>query len=487
LTEPTDILDSPAAGAQVIRGSAIRTGGYVLGVGLTVVGAAFMTRELGVVDLGRYVVVISLVGIIAGLSEAGLSNIAVREYATRSGSDRDVLIANILGLRLVVGFVGASVAVLFAVLAGYDSTMVIGTVLVGFALLLTTAQQTYVVPLQAALRLGWVSAFDFLRQAVFVGAVLVLVAVDAHLLAFFAISIPVGLLVLVSTLERVRGRVPVLPAFQQREWRRVLGVAAAYSAASAVGTVYVYAAVVVTSLVASESETGYLGASFRIFLVLVAVPSLLITTAFPVLARAARDDRARLQYASQRLFEVAMIVGTWLSLATILGAGFAIDVIAGDDFGPAKNVLRIYALAVAAAFVALTWGFALLSLRRHGVVLVAAGSALVISVTTALVFVPIFGAEGGALATLIAEAAVASFYGIVLFTGRDALRLELGIVPRVAAATIAAAALGALLELPDSAEVALATIAYGVVLAFLGGIPRELLEAFGPARRQRAA
>jgi O-antigen/teichoic acid export membrane protein len=485
VTEPTDILDTPAAGAQVIRGSAIRAGGYVFGVGLTVVAAAFMTRALGVVDFGRYVVVLSLIGIVAGLSEAGLSNIALREFATRSGSDRDVLMANILGLRIVVAVVGTGAAVLFAALAGYDVTMVGGTVLAGFALLLTTAQQTYMIPLQAALQLGWVSSFEFLRQAVFVGAVLVLVALDAPLLAYFAISIPVALLVLLSTLERVRHRVPLVPAFKRREWQRVLGVAAAYSGASAVSTVYVYAAVVITSLVGSESETGYLGAAFRIFLVLVAVPALLITTAFPVLARAARDDRARLQYASQRLFEVALIVGSWLALATIVGSSFAIDVIAGEGFEPAAEVLKIYALAVPAAFVALTWGFALLSLHRHAVVLIAAGSALLISVAVALTLVPIIGAEGAALATLTAEAAVALLYGGMLFAGRE-MRLELGIVPRVAVATIAAAALAALLDLSDLPEVALATVAYGLALAAVGGIPRELLEAFGPGRRQRA-
>ena len=58
------------------------------------------------------------------------------------------------------------------------------------------------------------------------------------------------------------------------------------------------------SLVSTAVETGYFSASFRIVEVLIAVPAMLVTAAFPILARAARDDAARLRYALQKLFEV---------------------------------------------------------------------------------------------------------------------------------------------------------------------------------------
>ena len=73
--------------------------------------------------------------------------------------------------------------------------------------------------------------------------------------------------------------------------------------------------IVTTSLVGTAEESGLLGAAFRIFTVLAGIPLLLVSTAFPVLARAAHNDRERLQYGVQRLVDIALIVGSWMALA----------------------------------------------------------------------------------------------------------------------------------------------------------------------------
>ena len=106
-----DVLDTTAAGGIVIRGGVVRTLGYASGVGLGVVSAALMVRHLGVVDWGRYVTVTSLIAIVAGLSEAGMTAIGVREFSTRARAERETLMRNLLGLRLAITFLGLAVAV----------------------------------------------------------------------------------------------------------------------------------------------------------------------------------------------------------------------------------------------------------------------------------------------------------------------------------------------------------------------------------------
>jgi O-antigen/teichoic acid export membrane protein len=481
--DPTDVLDTPAAGGRVIRGSILRTASYVAGMALSLVGAALMIRHLGVADFGKYVVVTSLIGVVAGLSEAGMTNIAVREYTTRTGRDREVLMANLLGLRVAITVVGIGAAMVFAVIAGYERAMVIGTLLAGMGLLLTTFQQTVSVPLGSSLRFGWVSGLDFVRQAGFVAAILALVAGGAGLVAFLAAPIPVAILVLLLSIVLVRGLVPLLPAFHRQEWLAILRLAAAYSAATAFAAVYVYAAVIVTSLVASEAESGYFGASFRVFLILLAVPSLLISSAFPVLSRAARDDRERLGYALQRLFDIAVIVGSWLALMTVVGAPFAIDVLAGKSFAESVPVLRIHGVAVAFACVALTFGFVLVSLHKHVTILIAAALALAMSVVLSLILVPMIGAEGGAVATLAAEATVAVLYGWTLYVRGD-FRLELEVAARVVVATAAAAALALIPGLGSLALIILGSAVFFGVLWLIGGVPNEIFEALRPASRR---
>src|SRR5436309_609995 len=70
-----DVLDTPTAGRKVIHGGVFRTFGYGAGLVFGLVSASLLTRHLGVVDWGHYVTVTSLLAIVGGLSDAGMSSI----------------------------------------------------------------------------------------------------------------------------------------------------------------------------------------------------------------------------------------------------------------------------------------------------------------------------------------------------------------------------------------------------------------------------
>jgi O-antigen/teichoic acid export membrane protein len=476
IDDPAAVLDLSTAGGKVIRGSMLRTAGYVAGVLLSVGSAAVMIRHLGVVDWGRYVTVVSLMTIVSGIGEAGTTSIGVREYATRTGSERETLLRSLLGLRFAMTAIGIVVAVVFTLVADYPGTVVAGAGLAGVGLLLTVAQQTYAVPLTATLRLGVVAALDLLRQAATVVAAVLLVLVGARLLAFLAIPIPVGVIVGAATVWLVRRQMPLRPAFDAAVWRRVLGWTLAYSAAAAVATVYVSITVVLTSLLASETETGYYGASFRVFSVLAAIPLLLVGSAFPVVARAASNDRDRLSYALQRLFEIAVIFGTWMTIATVLGAEFVIHVVAGSGFDPAVPVLQIQGVALIGTFLSVTWGTALLALHRHMVLLVTNVVGLATSIGLTFALVPTLGAKGAAIATLVGEFALTGLYMAVLLV-RDRLAVSVSVVPVVLAAAGGAFALALVPGLSGIALVAAASVVYFLILFAFRALPVELLEA----------
>lgn len=482
--DPLRALDSPTAGGKVIRGGVLRLVTYLAGIGIGIASAALMTRHLGVEDFGSYVIVTSLIAIVAGLGEAGVPNIAAREFATRDREDRDRLIANVLGIRLLIAVLGVAVATGFAILAGYDSTMVVGTVLAGIALLIATIQQTYSIPIGVSLRFGSIAALDLLRQAAFVAVVLILVLVGAGLLPFLAATIPASLVTLAVAVPLVRGLGPLLPRFERSQWLGILRLVGIYAAAAAVGTIYVSAVIVTTSLVGTAEESGYLGAGFRVFTVLIGIPLLLVSTAFPVLARAAHTDQARLEYAVQRLVDIALIVGVWMALGTVFGAEIAIAVVAGAEFEPAVPVLQILGFALVANFLAVTGGLALVAVHRHVALLVANVIALLVALTLTLVLVPPFGAEGAAVATLVSESTLAVLYGIVLLGTRQ-VRYDSNLVPRIAIAAALASAL-AFTPFGPIVLVVAATVVYWGVLFALRGVPREVIDAL-LRREPRAA
>ena len=60
------VLTSPEAGGKAIRGGAIRTAGYGVGLLLTAIASVFLLRHLGVVRFGQYTTVIAIVTIVQG-------------------------------------------------------------------------------------------------------------------------------------------------------------------------------------------------------------------------------------------------------------------------------------------------------------------------------------------------------------------------------------------------------------------------------------
>ena len=188
---------------------------------------------------------------------------------------------------------------------------------------------------------------------------------DAGLLPLLAATVPASLLD-AGRDDSAHPRKRAAPSsFERSQWLYVVRLVGVYAAAAAVGTIYVSAVVVVTSLVGTPEESGYLGAAFRIFTVLSVIPLILVSTAFPVLARAAHTDQERLQYAVQRLVDIALIVGTWMALATALGAEVAVDIVAGPTSSRRFPSSRSCPWRSCRAFLAVTGALALVSLHRH--------------------------------------------------------------------------------------------------------------------------
>ena len=162
------------------------------------------------------------------------------------------------------------------------------------------------------------------------------------------------------------------------------------------------------------------------------IPALLASSAFPLLARAARDDRERLHYAIGRLSQGMLILGAWIAVALGLGAPLAIDVVAGPEFEPAVEPLRIQAVALLGTSLLAVWGYGLALARasprdhareRRGR---RAGRR-----TRASRSFRAFGAVGAAVSLTAAELGLAAGYGLALRRSDPGLMRRLGAAPRI--------------------------------------------------------
>lgn len=482
-----NVLDTTAAGGLIIRGGVLRLLSYGGVVALSLIPVVLLTRYLGVVEFGEYTTVISLVTVVSTVTDAGMSNLATREYAMLEGEQRDGRMRDLLGLRVALTVAGAIAAVAFAAIAGYRAALLGGTVVASLATVALVFQHTLSVPLTAELRLGAMAALDLARQALTVVAVVVLVLLDSGIFPLLAVALLVYLVLLPVTGSLIQGRISTRVQLRPRRWASLLRLTVSFSLATAVGAIYVYTAQILMSLVGSPHQSGLFAAAFRVFVVAATVPGLLVGGALPLLARAARDDRERLAYANQRIFEVSLILGVATALGLLAGAPFVIEVIAGSKFAGASDVLRILGAALSASFLVAGWGFALLSVEHYRWLLGVNAAAFAVSCGLTLWLGDEHGATGAALAMLCGELTLAVGYLIGLSRDHPELGPKLDVLPKVLFAGAPALALAVWLDVSSVALTAIVLAVYAVLIVLTRAIPQEVLELIPRPQRPRRA
>ncbi len=475
--EPTDLLDTPAAGGAVIRGSFLLGTGYAVGMLLSILSVSLLYRHLGGPDYGRYAVVIALVTTVQGVTDIGLGQIGVREFATRRGDQRERLMRNLLGVRVALTSLGVGLGVAFAALAGYGGELVVGTLLAGAGMVLTVIQGTFSVPLSAGLRLGWVTAMNLIRQVLSVAAIVILVLVGARLLPFLAASVPVSIVVLVATLLLVRHAMPLKPSFDRVEWASLLRAVLPFAAAVAIGTLYLRSTLILMPLLTNKYQVSYYAVSYNVLSVLLALPALTVGSALPILARAARDDAERLHYVLGRLFEFMLILGVWLALAMALGAGFAVDVLSASKSEPSVVVMQIQSLALVTQFISSAWQYGLLSLHVYRPMMWINAAVLALNIALTVILVPVLQARGAAIAFTTVELIGAAASLFVLVRTRRSLMPSLRTPAKVLAAAIVAVTAGLVPGFTSLERALIASALYLAVLVALRAIPPELMQA----------
>jgi O-antigen/teichoic acid export membrane protein len=479
-----DVLDTTEAGGLIVRGGVLRLGAYAVMVALSVLSAALLTRHLGVTRFGYYTTVLSLVAIVAAITDAGMSQIGTREFVAREGAERDALMRDLLGLRILLSSVGVLFVTGFALAAGYGPALVAGAALASLGTIALVVQHTHTIPIGAELRLGTLSALELARQVLSVAAIVVLVVLGAGLLPLLAVVLAVNLVLIPPTAALARHQISLRVGLRPTQWRALLRLSVSFSLASAVGTLYIFTAQVITSLVSNGHQSGLFAASFRIFIVIGTLPGLLVGGTLPLLVRAARDDRDRLAYALRRIFEASLVLGVGAALATLAGAQFMIHVVAGPKYAASAEVLQIQGFALIATFVFAGWSFALLSLGRYKSVLLANLLAFVVSCSLTIVLASSHGATGAAVATLCGESTLALGLLVAMLRGRRELRPGVGIVLKVLLAAAPAVVLALLPGVPSLVRMLLALGVYALLIVLARAVPAEVLELL-PALRRR--
>jgi O-antigen/teichoic acid export membrane protein len=354
--------------------------------------------------------------------------------------------------------------------------IVVGTIVGGVGLLIQVTADVLSISLQARLQLGRLAVVDLSRRVVALILVVTLALLGASLLPFVAASAAAAAFALALLGWMVRASIRPRLSVDLRAWRALFRETLGYALAMSVGAIYFYVTVIMMSLIASATQTGLFGTSFRVTQVALGIPILLLTAIFPLMSQAQRGDQGGADDVVGKVFRVAVISGVWMSLVISLVAGLLINVIAGRQGHGAVSVLQIQGIVLTMSFVSASSALGLMSRRRYGPLIIASSCALVLDIALGLILIPRLGAEGGALADVITEAGVAIGLTAALIHVAPTHGIRASIAPAVLLGSALAATVW-LLPIGSVARAVAATILYFAVLLMTGTVPDELIRA----------
>lgn len=229
----------------------------------------------------------------------------------------------------------------------------------------------------------------------------------------------------------------------------------------------------IISMLLTEADLGYYGASQTILGGVLMIPAAVRMALYPLMARLGSGNGDKLRYLYRKSSQYTLILGLPMAAGITILAEPIINLLFGPDFGPAVPALQISIWSIV---------FALVNVPNARLMLVAGKQTpaswlravgMVASVGLNLLLVPRLGINGAAVARVLATAIF--FFSLFIYVQRYLLReplLPLFIRPALAAGIMSVV----VWYLRDSfllIPVAAGMVTYGIFLILFGGLTDE--------------
>jgi O-antigen/teichoic acid export membrane protein len=422
---------------KVMQNASMFAVGRVLGTAMGIVSVGVTTRYLGLEGYGALAVALAFLGIVTVVSEVGIWSIGTREIARRPAESQRVVSALLtIGIGLCVVAMLAAAATVIAIYGGEDHEL---TRRAAFLLILS-------IPFLAPA--GALNAYFLGRQQVYqgtvaslVGGVVILGGVTAAAaldLGFTGAVIPYALNGPVQALivgVFPRGGVRLRPSSDLALCKQILGWALPLGGATVIHTLYWRLDLILLSLLASKTEVGLYGFTYRIVDALTVLPGLVTVTLMPEFARLAQH-RDRFTEILEKALAVMQVGAAAVLVIFVAFAGEIVELVGGSSFSRADGVLQLLTVGVALTYLGAIFSQAFIAMNRQGKLLLLTLVMLSANLALNLLLIPLWGAEGAAVAFGLTEAVHLTMI-LVLYRGFASLPRPRSVLRVLAAATLA--------------------------------------------------
>lgn len=332
----------PSLGSVIARNTLFVTLGNLALKGLNFLFMVWVVRSLGDARFGQYSTVLAFVGIFQIFAELGVSQYVRREMA-RDRSKTEVMLWNLLAIRLLLAVFGV-IAITGAALAiGYAPLLVLGIFVYTCGFLLSAVDMSLDAVLWANERMDYLTAMNIAAQVVFIifGALFLFAGLE---FIWLIVASLIGILPRIGVgLWAVRRHGLVRPSFQinPRLWYPLVRAGLPFGLISLALTIDYGVDTVMLERFVEFNEVGWYNVAYGLARNLLFFFSGFSVAMVPSLSRTYAEDRSAVERWYYRSVKFIVLASLPLAVGGMLVAFPLIEFLYTEEFLPSALALRI--------------------------------------------------------------------------------------------------------------------------------------------------
>jgi O-antigen/teichoic acid export membrane protein len=394
---------------RVARNTSLLTIGQIINYGEGAIYAILVARYLGANGLGILNLGLALTAVFGVLATFGLTMLTTREVA-KDRSLASKYVANLIPMQVLLGLATIGLIVVLVNAVGYSQQTIYVVYILSVGIIVSSLSSLLLAVFQAFEQLEFQSAALVITSVVPLCGVVIAIQLHLNVVAFALLSLlaggtgsVVGLVYVYATCVR-RFFVPRLEA-DFSFWKGIL-TEAWPMAATGVGVIIFFRIdVVMISVIHGTTAVGFYSVAYTLSEASLVVPTVFITSLFPVLSRLLRDSKHSFRDVCAQAIKYMIYLALPMAFFVTLWAKPIVSLLYGARFDPSVVALQILIWFAALMYVSAILGTALVAANLQKLGLKITIFSAVLNICLNVILIPKYSYFGASFATVGAAAA----------------------------------------------------------------------------------
>jgi O-antigen/teichoic acid export membrane protein len=372
---------------------------------------ALIARGLGVVDIGRYTLALSITTIFAVFVDLGLTPVLIREIAKVRNNTQQIF-SHVVSLKIIFALLAYAAVTFFVNAMGYSVMVKELVYIAGIVMMLDSFSLVFWGLFRGFQNLKFESLGVIIFQVtnVTVGLTVLYLGygVKAVMLALLSASIIFFLTALYLVIKKLKLQLRLY--YNKEIFVKLLKMALPFALAGVFARIYTQLDTIMLSkfscdieLAAAicEQNVGWYSIASKVTLALQFIPLALSASLFPDFAEKAKQAYQTLKPTYLKAQKYLMFIGFPLSFSIMVTAPELVSAIWSSNFAPAAKPLQILMLSLIFLFLTFPNGALLNALGKQAVNTTFMGFAVVFNILLNTILIPVYNMMGAAVASLV--------------------------------------------------------------------------------------